>query len=83
MARTMTSREFNQKTHEAKKAAARGPVFITDRGRPSHVLLSMRDFERLRGPRQNLVDLLAQRDPTPIDFDPPRLDLHTKPADLS
>jgi antitoxin (DNA-binding transcriptional repressor) of toxin-antitoxin stability system len=33
-ATTLTSREFNQDTSGAKKAARRGPVFITDRGRP-------------------------------------------------
>jgi hypothetical protein len=31
----LTSREFNQDTGSAKKAARRGAVFITDRGRPA------------------------------------------------
>jgi len=31
----LSSREFNQDTSRAKRAAKRGPVFITDRGRPS------------------------------------------------
>ena len=39
----MTSREFNQNTSRAKKVAKGGPVFITDRGQPSHVLLSIDD----------------------------------------
>lgn len=43
-ARTMSSREFNQNTGEAKKAAERGPVTITDRGRPSFVLLRYEDY---------------------------------------
>ncbi len=38
---TLSSRQFNQDTSGAKKAANRGPVFITDRGRPAHVLLTM------------------------------------------
>jgi PHD/YefM family antitoxin component YafN of YafNO toxin-antitoxin module len=37
---TMSAREFNQNAGGAKKAAREGPVFITDRGRPSHVLSS-------------------------------------------
>jgi prevent-host-death family protein len=41
---TLTSREFNQDTSGAKKAASRGPVFITDRGRPAHVLLTIEDY---------------------------------------
>ncbi len=40
MPRTITSRQFNQDTSGAKKDAAHGPVYITDRGRPAHVLLS-------------------------------------------
>lgn len=38
---TLSSREFNQDTSRAKKAADAGPVIITDRGRPAHVLLSI------------------------------------------
>lgn len=38
---TLSSREFNQGVSGVKKAAKRGPVFITDRGRPAHVLLSI------------------------------------------
>ena len=53
MASHMSSREFNQDTSRAKKAAADGPVFITDRGRPAHVLLSFVDYQKLLG-----VDLL-------------------------
>jgi predicted nucleic acid-binding protein len=34
---TISSREFNQDTSGAKKAARMGPVFITDRGKPAHV----------------------------------------------
>ena len=38
---TFSSREFNQRASEAKKAASKGPVFITDRGRPAHFLMSI------------------------------------------
>lgn len=40
---TLSSREFNQDTSSAKKATRQGPVIITDRGRPAHVLLSIED----------------------------------------
>ena len=57
---TMTSREFNQNTAGAKRAAANGPVVITDRGTPSHVLVSMSDYERLLTERfGSLADALA------------------------
>ncbi len=54
----MTSREFNQDTSRAKKAAERGPVFITDRGRPAHVLLTFEAYENLLG--VHLLDRLAE-----------------------
>ncbi len=49
MARTMTSRQFNQDTSGAKRAAEAGPVVITDRGRPTHVLLAFTEYERVTG----------------------------------
>jgi prevent-host-death family protein len=79
---TLTSREFNQDTSGAKKAAAKGPVFITDRGRPAHVLLSIEDYRRLAGKEMSLADALAQEG-ADFDFDPPRMGPGiTKPADL-
>lgn len=70
---TLTSREFNQDTSRAKKAARKGPVFITDRGRPAHVLLSIEEYRKLNGARQNILDLLAMPGIAEIDFEPPRL----------
>jgi prevent-host-death family protein len=58
VAASVTSREFNQDTSGAKKAAERGPVFITDRGKPSHVLLSFAAYEKLLGVQ--LVDRLGE-----------------------
>ncbi|MGN5478347.1 type II toxin-antitoxin system prevent-host-death family antitoxin [Cupriavidus basilensis] len=46
---TISSREFNQSAGEAKKAALSGPVFITDRGKPSHVLITIEEYRRLVG----------------------------------
>ena len=40
-----TSRQFDQNTSLAKKAALTGPVFITDRGRPAHVLLTYDEYK--------------------------------------
>ena len=44
---TVTSRELNRDVARAKRAAKAGPVFITDRGRHAHVLLSIVDYRRL------------------------------------
>lgn len=53
----MTSREFNQDTARAKREAKNGPVFVTDRGKPTHVLLSVEEFERMKGPRKSIAEL--------------------------
>ena len=80
----LSSREFNQDTSRAKRAAKRGPVFITDRGRPSHVLLTAEEYERITGGQKSIVDLLAMPQAADVEFEPPRMIgiLH-EPADLS
>ena len=71
---TMTSREFNQDTGRAKKAAEKGPVFITDRGRTAHVLLSMKEYQELSGKGMTLLEAVAMKQGGEIEFEPPRLD---------
>jgi prevent-host-death family protein len=70
---TLTSREFNQDTSRAKKAARLGPVFITDRGRPAHVLLTIEDYRRLAGGAMSLAEALAQAGDAEFAFNPPRI----------
>ena len=78
-----SSREFNQDVTRAKKAAGAGPVFITDRGRPAHVLLTIEDYRRLTGDEPNIVELLAAIDGADVSFEPPRLGgLRFQAADL-
>ena len=71
---TVSAREFNQDVSAAKRAAADGPVIITVRGRPSHVLLTIDDYNRLTGRRVDLVDWLAMEGET-IEFDPEPMQL--------
>ncbi|OOG56081.1 type II toxin-antitoxin system Phd/YefM family antitoxin [Polaromonas sp. C04] len=80
---TLSSREFNQAASEAKKAANKGPVFITDRGRPAHVLMSMALYQRLTGSRQKIADLLAMPGIEDVELETPRLRDLARPADLS
>ncbi|WP_339616306.1 type II toxin-antitoxin system Phd/YefM family antitoxin [uncultured Gilvimarinus sp.] len=54
----LSSRQFNQHASEAKKKALEAPVFITDRGKPSHVLMSIDEYNRLTG-QPKIADLLA------------------------
>ena len=81
---TYSSRDFTRDVSSAKRAAADGPVFITDRGRPAYALLKIDDYYRMVG--QGEPSLLAVMDDisgtTSIEFDAPRLDVRIQPADL-
>jgi prevent-host-death family protein len=80
---TISSREFNQDAGGAKKAAEKGPVFITDRGRPAHVLLSFEAYQKLVGARRSLLEVVAQDEDDDIEFDPPRMgDDIARPVDF-
>lgn len=80
---TLSSREFNQDASRAKKAANNGPVFITDRGKPAHVLLSIEDYQRITGSRRKIADLLAMPGVEDVEFQIPQLRDLARPADLS
>jgi len=57
--KVISSREFNQDVSAAKRLARLEPVFVTDRGRPTHVLMSIQNFRQMSGQRESVVDLLA------------------------
>jgi len=80
----ITSRDFNQDVGKAKRAAAKGPVIITDRGEPAHVLLSIDEYQDLTGGTASIVDLLADKRAAKIDFEAPRAsDSSLKVPDIS
>lgn len=69
---TFTSRQFNQDASGAKRAASAGPVFITDRGKPAHVLMTIEHYRRLADktdPPRTLADALAMDGDVVEDFD--------------
>jgi hypothetical protein len=81
---TCSSREFTRDVGAAKRAAARGPVFITDRGRPAFALLKIEDYYELTGKRE--VSLLELMDAIPggdgIHFEPHKVRVELPAADL-
>lgn len=80
---TLSSRELNQDVSRAKKATKNGPVFITDRGKPAHVLLSIEEYQRLTKQRRNIADSLAMPGVAELEFEPGRVIIGTQPADLA
>jgi prevent-host-death family protein len=79
---TLSSREFNQDTSRAKQATRKGPVYITDRGRPAHVLLTIEEYQRLTGRSKSLAEALHMPGAADIEFDPPKMDWVPKPAEF-
>lgn len=81
---TFSSRDFTRDVSSAKRAAAEGPVFITDRGRPAYALLKIDDYYRMIG--RDEPSLLAVMDDIAsgdgIEFEAPRLDITTRAAEL-
>jgi prevent-host-death family protein len=58
--KTVSSREFNNDVAGAKRAAATEPLFITDRGEPAFVLLSMKKFQELTRTSKSALDTLVE-----------------------
>ena len=80
---TLSSRQFNQDASKAKKAAAAGPVIITDRGRPAHVLMTFDDYRKIAGGSRKIADLLAMPGIDDIDLDIPQVSELARAADFS
>lgn len=81
---SMTSREFNQDVSKAKRAADKGPVFITDRGTPAHVLLNIDEYHKLIASPQSVAELLSMPETAEIEFEPRRIkNIVSRSVDLS
>lgn len=63
----VSSRDFNQDVSQAKRAARIEPVFVTDRGKTTHVLMSIEAYRKLTGQTETIVDLLAMAAPVALD----------------
>lgn len=69
----LSSRAFNQDVSQAKRLAREEPVFVTDRGRPTHVLLDIGTFRQMAGGGETILDLLAMDEPVGQEPDWPSL----------
>jgi PHD/YefM family antitoxin component YafN of YafNO toxin-antitoxin module len=81
---TFSSRDFSRDVSSAKRATAKGPVFVTDRGQPAYALLKIDDYYKLSG--QQEASLLETMKAIPgggkIHFEPSKLDFTLNPAQL-
>jgi PHD/YefM family antitoxin component YafN of YafNO toxin-antitoxin module len=72
--KVISSRDFNQDVSQAKRAARIEPVFVTDRGKTTHVLMSIETYRKLSGQTETIVDLLAMAAPVVLDVAETRSD---------
>jgi prevent-host-death family protein len=82
---TITSREFNQHVSRAKRAAKDGPVIITERGKPSYVLMRHEEFARTPvAPKrpQNALEALTHPGIADIDVEFPRIDIELRAVEF-
>lgn len=81
---SISSRDFTRDVAAAKRAADKGPVYITNRGVPEYVLQRIEDYDRDRG--RGEMSLLALMDGLPdtgeVEFDPPRAEVALQTPDL-
>ncbi|HGO7995575.1 TPA: type II toxin-antitoxin system prevent-host-death family antitoxin [Neisseria meningitidis] len=88
MLNTVSSREFNQYPSQTQKKAAKSPVFITTRGKPSYVLISYAEYRKLTGKPQSALEALTANAELAaklesIDFEiPPRSTAQRPPVDF-
>jgi prevent-host-death family protein len=66
MPETFTSRQYNQDASAVKRAAKDGPVIITERGKPAHVLMTYEAYERLKGRAKKKAPLVAFLESLPL-----------------
>lgn len=78
----LSSRELNQDLGRAKRAALDGPVVITDRGRPAHVLLSYADYLRLTAEEPSLLEALSMPGMDDIEFEPATVHVRLRVPDF-
>ena len=77
---TVTAAEFNQRPSQVKRAAEDEPVVITEHGRPSFVLLTYADYQRLLRTPTDLAESLEMDGEVEFEIEPVGLDI--RPANV-
>lgn len=73
-------RAFNQDTSGAKRATSSGHVFITDRGKPAHALMTFQEYQRNTMGHRSIVNLLGMQ--ADVDFELPKLETLSRQVNL-
>ncbi|QBP77626.1 type II toxin-antitoxin system Phd/YefM family antitoxin [Herbaspirillum huttiense] len=79
---SLPAQEFAQDVYKALSATENGPVYITDDGIETHVLLSYADYRHLLAQKNNIASRLEMHGGCDVEFEPLRVDIHIRPADF-
>ena len=74
---TVTAAEFNQRPSQVKRAAEQEPVVITEHSRPSFVLLTYAEYQRLLRTPSDLAEWLEMDEEIEFEIDPVGLDIRS------
>ncbi len=77
---TVTAAEFNQRPSQVKRAAEEEPVVITEHSRPSFVLLTYAEYQRLLRTPGDLAEWLEMDEEVEFEIEPVGLDI--RPANV-
>ncbi|SAI47176.1 Uncharacterised protein [Bordetella ansorpii] len=79
---TISARDFARDMAAAKRAAAQGPVFITDRGVPRYVLQTVQSYYHATTGKAepSLLEAMHALPAASDDFEPPRLPVQFSPT---
>jgi prevent-host-death family protein len=70
-------------TEVIKKATREGPQGITVRGEPAAVIVSTKEFERLKQPKPSFLELMRSSPLVGIELDLEREQTNTRETDLA
>ncbi len=81
---TVTAAEFNQRPSQVKRSAEDEPVVITEHSRPSFVLLTYAEYQRLLRTPTDLADWLEidEEMDEEIEFEIEPVGLDIRPANV-
>jgi PHD/YefM family antitoxin component YafN of YafNO toxin-antitoxin module len=80
---TLQNRKSEPNLADLLVQSAEGPVLLSSEQRPSHVLMTIADYERIISGKLNIVEKLWMPGMSDIDFDPLRSNESAPAADFS
>ena len=76
---TVSAAEFNRSPSKVKREAREHPVIVTERDRPSIVVLSYETYRKLQGAPENLAEWLRADDEFDLEIPPRTIEARPDP----